>query len=366
VINIAQLLIAFATSVRAGATWQGPTIINPVVAHLRRAPRLRNVSYSPQDIFMDTTIPLLILTALLPVIVTVSIGYFSGMHHDFAWDQAGVLTKTVMLYALPLNLFSGMVVTPKATLMNLGPLAIVLIIALILSYVIPLLVARYLFHRDLAMSTLQALAIGSPAIPFIGISVLAVLFGSISTSLIAVSGLPQNLFQLPLTLVLMSIATGSTGPKSSLGGHIMHALMQPVVWAPVLAVILVFAGVTIPGPLDKSFALLGQATGGLALFAAGIVLFSRKIEISLACVLSVISRNLLIPGAVLLALWGIHFPIEQLRMIVLAMAIPTGPIVIIIAMQYKRGEQEMASTMALSMIVSVVTMGGFIWLTNLT
>jgi len=315
---------------------------------------------------MDTTIPLLILTALLPVIVTVSIGYFSGMHHDFAWDQAGVLTKTVMLYALPLNLFSGMVVTPKATLMNLGPLAIVLIIALILSYVIPLLVARYLFHRDLAMSTLQALAIGSPAIPFIGISVLAVLFGSISTSLIAVSGLPQNLFQLPLTLVLMSIATGSTGPKSSLGGHIMHALMQPVVWAPVLAVILVFAGVTIPGPLDKSFALLGQATGGLALFAAGIVLFSRKIEISLACVLSVISRNLLIPGAVLLALWGIHFPIEQLRMIVLAMAIPTGPIVIIIAMQYKRGEQEMASTMALSMIVSVVTMGGFIWLTNLT
>ena len=67
----------------------------------------------------------------------------------------------------------------------------------------------------------------------------------------------------------------------------MHALKQPVVWAPVLAVILVFAGIKIPDPLDKSFALLGQATGGLALFAAGIVLFSRKIEISLACILSV-------------------------------------------------------------------------------
>lgn len=68
----------------------------------------------------------------------------------------------------------------------------------------------------------------------------------------------------------------------------------------------------------------------------------------------------------MLALWGIHFPLDQLRMIVLAMAIPTGPIVIIIAMQYQRGEQEMASTMGLSMLASIVTMGGFIWLTSLT
>ena len=314
---------------------------------------------------MDTAVPLLILTALLPVLVTVSIGYFSGMHHDFAWEQASILTKAVMLYALPLTLFSGMVVTPKATLMNLGPLAIVLIIALILSYMVPLLVARYIFRRDLAMSTLQALAIGSPAVPFIGVSVLAVLYGSISISLVAVSGLPQNLFQLPLTLVLMSIATGAAGPQNSLGSHILHAIKQPVVWSPILAVILVFAGVNIPKPLDDALALLGHATGGLALFAAGIVLYSRKIEVSLACIISVISRNLLIPGAVLLALWAIHFPIEQLRQIVLTMAIPTGPIVIIVAMMYKRGEQEMASTMGLSMLASIFTMGGFIWLTNL-
>jgi malonate transporter len=313
---------------------------------------------------MDVVTLTLILTALLPVIVTVAIGYFSGMHHDFAWDQAGTLTKAVMLYALPLTLFSGMVVTPRATIMNLGPLAIVLVVGLILSYIIPLLIARYLFRRDLAMSTLQALAVGSPAVPFIGVSVLAVLFGPVSTSLIAVSGLPQNLFQLPLTLVLMSIATGSAGPQSSLGGHIVQAIKQPVVWAPVLAILVVFSGIEFPAALDKSLALLGQATGGLALFAAGIVLYSRQIKFSTATVLSVIARNLIIPGIFWLVLWAIQFPVEQLRQIVLTMAIPTGPIVIIIAMQFKRGEQEMASTMALSMIASIVTMGGFIWLTS--
>ncbi|MDE4771657.1 hypothetical protein PXW85_27095, partial [Klebsiella pneumoniae] len=40
--------------------------------------------------------------------------------------------------------------------MTMGPVAVAIILALILSFVIPLLVARYLFRRDLALSTLQA------------------------------------------------------------------------------------------------------------------------------------------------------------------------------------------------------------------
>lgn len=300
---------------------------------------------------MDMATLTLILTALLPVIVTVAIGYFSGMHHDFAWDQAGVLTKTVMLYALPLNLFAGMVVTPKAAILALGPLAVVLIIGLILIYLIPFLIIRYVFRRDLQMSALQALAVGSPAIPFIGTSVLAVLFGQISTSLIAVSGLPQNLFQLPVTMVLMSIGAGSAAtaaavaagskvPKISLWGQIIKALEQPVVWAPILAVILVLLDVDIPAPLARSLGLLGQATGGLALFAAGIVLFSRQISFSTAAILSVITRNLILPSIVLAVLWWIHFPADQLRQAVLTLSIPTGPIVIIIAMQFNAASRR--------------------------
>ena len=321
----------------------------------------------------------LILTALLPIIVTISIGYLSGRHHDFAWDQAGTLNKTVMLYALPLNLFSGIVVTPRSTLLDLGPLSIALIVALVLSFVIPLAIIKYVFRRDLALSTLQALAIGSPAIPFIGVSVLGVLFGPISTSLITISGFAQNLFQLPLCLVLMSIATATDSKTAtatgtavvsistkapSLWSHIVDAVKQPVVWAPVLAIVFVLLGVQVPTPLDKSLALLGAATGGLALFAAGIVLYAKKMAITPAVIVSVVARNLLIPAACLLVLKLIAFPIAELREVVLTMAIPTGSIAIIVAMNFKRGEQEMASTMALSVITSIITMGGFIWLTT--
>ncbi len=107
---------------------------------------------------------LLISGAILPVIITVIIGYISGKRKDFNWQQAGDINKIVMLYALPLSIFSNMVMTPRHIVMTMGPVAVAIILALILSFVIPLLVARYLFRRDLALSTLQALAIGSPAV----------------------------------------------------------------------------------------------------------------------------------------------------------------------------------------------------------
>ncbi|MBC5099510.1 AEC family transporter [Klebsiella variicola] len=306
---------------------------------------------------------LLISGAILPVIITVIIGYISGKRKDFNWQQAGDINKIVMPYALPLSIFSNMVMTPRHIVMTMGPVAVAIILALILSFVIPLLVARYLFRRDLALSTLQALAIGSPAVPFIGTSVLAFLFGTVSASLITVSSITQNVFQLPLVMILMSVATGDKSQHISFGTRVINAIKQPVVWSPVIALIIVLADIHIPQTISMSLGLLGKASGGLALFAAGIVLYTRSIVITTATIITVIARNILVPGACYLLLLKMGFSMEQIKEVVLTMAIPVGSIAIIIAMQYKTGEQEMASTMALSIIASIITMGGFIFLT---
>lgn len=225
---------------------------------------------------------LLISGAILPVIITVIIGYISGKRKDFNWQQAGDINKIVMLYALPLSIFSNMVMTPRHIVMTMGPVAVAIILALILSFVIPLLVARYLFRRDLALSTLQALAIGSPAVPFIGTSVLAFLFGTVSASLITVSSITQNVFQLPLVMILMSVATGDKSQHISFGARVVNAIKQPVVWSPVIALIIVLADIHIAQTISMSLGLLGKASGGLALFAAGIVLYTRSIVITTA------------------------------------------------------------------------------------
>ena len=85
-----------------------------------------------------------------------------------------------------------MVMTPRHIVMTMGPVAVAIIPALILSFVIPLLVARYLFRRDLALSTLQAhghrLA-GSPVYRHLSAGLL---FGTVSASLITVSSITQT------------------------------------------------------------------------------------------------------------------------------------------------------------------------------
>ncbi|HFZ1655044.1 TPA: AEC family transporter [Klebsiella aerogenes] len=306
---------------------------------------------------------LLILGAILPVIITVLIGYISGKRKDFNWQQTGDINTIVMLYALPLSIFSNMVMTPRHIVMSMGPVAIAIILALILSFLIPLAIARYICKRSLALSTLQALAIGSPAVPFIGTSVLAFLFGTVSASLITVSSITQNVFQLPLVMILMSVATGDKSQNISFATRVINAIKQPVVWSPVVALILVLMDIHIPETVSMSLGLLGKASGGLALFAAGIVLYTRSIVITSATIITVIARNILVPGACYLILLKMGFSMEQIKQVVLTMAIPVGSIAIIIAMQYKSGEQEMASTMALSIITSIITMGAFIFLT---
>lgn len=309
-----------------------------------------------------------IIGALLPTVVTLLLGFLAGWHHDFATKQAGVLNSMVMLYALPLSLFAGMVGMSRDQVLSQGPLAFAILLGLAGGYAIVFLSSRYLFRRDLMTASLEALTISGPAVPFIGVSVLGHLFGNASAIPVSVASLVINLIQVPTTLLLLSAGTAqenkaSNAKQPSLRGHIIHSLRQPVVWAPLLALVLILFNLHFPASIRESLLLLGNATGGVALFASGIVLFSFRAAFNLTVGVSVIGRNIAIPAVI----WGLMLFLgmekEITREAVLTLAIPTGSTPVILAVQYQVAEKEMASILFFSMIFSVVTMGGFIWLT---
>jgi malonate transporter and related proteins len=309
-----------------------------------------------------------IVGALLPTVVTLLLGLVAGWHHDFDAKKATVLNSMVMLYALPLSLFAGMVTVSRDQVLSQGPLAFALLFGMAGGYAIVFFVSHYLFQRDLMTASLQALAIAGPAVPFIGVAVLGHLFGDSSAIPISVASLVMNLIQVPATLMLMSAgraqkSTVPTANQPSLGGHIIHALRQPVVWAPLLALALILFNLHFPQSLEDSLRLLGGATGGVALFASGIVLYSFRVVFSLTVGIAVIARNIVIPAAISGLMLFLRMGAEITREAVLTLAIPTASIPVILAVQYQMAEQEMASILFFSTIFSVVTMGGFIWLT---
>jgi malonate transporter and related proteins len=308
-----------------------------------------------------------IISALLPMLAILVLGFLAGWHQDFDGKQAAILNRMVMLYALPLSLFAGMMATPRDEILAQGSLALAILLAMVVPYAIVVLIAHYLFRRGLMDASLQALAIAGPAVPFVGVSVLGKLFGDESAIPISVSSLVMNLIQVPVTLMLLSAGAKQNklpgGSAPTLTTTIVHALREPVVWAPILALVAVLFGIQPIAPVQDSLLLLGKATGGVALFASGIVLYSRSVAISLPTGISVLARNILVPALTWVFLLLAGFDHERIREVVLTMAIPTAALCVILAVQYQTAEQEMASTLFFSTLLSIVTMGAFIWLT---
>ena len=308
-----------------------------------------------------------VVNALLPIVVTLLLGFIAAWHHDFDGEQAAGLNRMVMLYALPLSLFAGMVGMSRDQVLSQGPLAIAILAGTADSYGVVFVISRYLLHRDVMTASLRALAISGPAVPFVGVSVLGNLFGAASAIPISVASVVMNLIQVPATLILVSAGRAQSSeaqdPKPpSLGNQIALALREPVVWGPLAALVLVLFNLHLPLAVSDSVMLLGQATGGVALFASGIVLYSRRVTINLNVSVNVIARNLVIPALI----WGILLLLGAkpavTREAVLTLAIPTASLAIILAVQYQVVEREMASTLFFSSILSVITMGAFIWL----
>jgi malonate transporter and related proteins len=363
-----------------------------------------------------------VVGALLPLIVTLALGFFAGWRHDFTPAQASVLNRMVLLYALPLMLFAGMVTIKRSTLTSDLGLAAAITAGLLGTYLVTFLIVRFALHRPAGVSALTALAVGAPAIPFAGVVVLGYLYGpSVTAVPVAVGALVLNVIEVPVTLVVLSAAAGSaaasaTAPRvatpvtqqpgrrpalplrpafaaggagqtatamqaqaapapaagpppaapaasGSLGQHVRSAVTAPVVWAPVLALVLVLAGVQLPEVLVNAMKLLGSATTGVALFATGIVLFAQRITVSRFVVGAVAARNVVAPVLLWVIFAAIGMAHTDLRLAVLANALPAPAAAVIFAVQYRQGQREMASVVLFSSVGSLLTLAAFIALT---
>jgi len=308
-----------------------------------------------------------LVAALLPVIITLLLGFVAGWHHDFDSKQAGILNNMVMLYALPLCLFSGMVGLPRDQIITQWPLGLAIIVAMVGSYVAAIVLSRYVFRRDIMTASLQAFAVSGPAAAFVGIPVLGQLFGNEDTILIAIASIVINVIQVPVTLIFLSSGQARanvSARKPTLSNLITGALFQPLVWAPLLALAFVFGGLHLPVSLQRSFALLGNATGGVALFASGIILFAYRITLNIEVALVVLGRNIVVPAACLAVMLLLGMKPDISREAVITLALPAVTLSIVLAVRYGVAEQQIASVLFFSSVLSFPTIAAFVWITT--
>jgi malonate transporter and related proteins len=82
------------------------------------------------------------------------LGFAAGWHQYFDEKQAAILNRMIVLYALPLILFAGMIGTPRDDILRQGVLAIAILLGMVGTYAIVVVIARFLCRRDLMTSSL--------------------------------------------------------------------------------------------------------------------------------------------------------------------------------------------------------------------
>ena len=311
-----------------------------------------------------------ILSALAPIVFTLLLGFVAAWRHDFGPKEASVLNRMVLLYAVPLALFVGTVGTPRADLIQDIAFVVAIFVAIVGFYVLVFVLFNFVFRFSLSESVLAALAASSPAVPFMGPAILGDLFGKTSAVTIAIASLVINLIVVPVTILGLALGrtpaaiTGSATTHSAFTEKLLETVKQPIVWAPVLAFVLVLCNVRIPSIVDHGLSLLGQATSGVALFASGIMLAAYKIEIDSTALSLALLKNIVQPALVLVGLRSLGYGAPIVPEAVLTTAIPSMPIVIVLAVQYHVLEGRASSALFLSVVGSMFTIGIFIALTQ--
>lgn len=311
----------------------------------------------------------IILYAIVPIIVVMLAGYISGKKGIFDGQDAKKFNKVVLDYALPAALFVSIVQADRSMLAADLKLSIISLVVLMLCFMLVYYVFRYCFKNNTqADAAVSALISGSPTIGFLGFAVLEPIFGTNATValVVAIVGIVVNAVGIPVGLALLNAGEAkSEGKKESAWKPVIHALEQPVAWAPILAVILVVCGLKWPAWLSPSFDLIKGANASLAVFSAGITLSAVKIDINWQAVLGSIMKLILMPALVLIA--GIIFKMDalNLQMLVVAAALPPAFSGIIIADEYDTYVATGTSSLTLSVILFMGFCPLWIWITDI-
>ncbi|GHK84077.1 putative transporter YfdV [Escherichia coli] len=303
---------------------------------------------------------------LLPIIVIMLLGYFSGRRETFSEDQARAFNKLVLNYALPAALFVSITRANREMIFADTRLTLVSLVVIVGCFFLSVWLLQ-IFKRTHAEAAVCALIAGSPTIGFTGFAVLDPIYGdSVSTGLVvAIISIIVNAITIPIGLYLLNPSSGADGKKNSNLSALISAAKEPVVWAPVLATITVLVGVKIPAAWDPTFNLIAKANSGVAVFAAGLTLAAHKFEFSAEIAYNTFLKLILMPLALLLVGMACHLNSEHLQMMVLAGALPPAFSGIIIASRFNVYTRTGTASLAVSVLGFVVTAPLWIYVSRL-
>ncbi len=300
---------------------------------------------------------------LLPVAFVILLGFIAGRRGKLNHSDSLVISRLVLNWIFPALLLAGMASTPRSQLLDLRFVAATFI-GIMGMYAIAFALGWYR-HRELKAATLKGFVVGYPDAAFMGIPILQAMFGPSSLYSVLVLNLVASLVMIPLTTMLLTVASGEGSGAKAFVDSISGAVRRPLMWAPAIGIAMSLLGIPLPALASESLNLLGKATPGVSLFCLGLIMSSERLNLSSEVWANMglkllVHPALMVAATLLLSVKGIYA-----QQMILLTALPSATIPAMFANEANAYTSEAATSILTSTIASLLTFSVAIYLIDM-
>jgi malonate transporter and related proteins len=304
----------------------------------------------------------LILNSLVPVFFGIGLGLVGGWTRDVDNHHVGELNALVMDFAVPASIFAAIVTSSRGTLIDQFGLALVLTVTMLLVYAVVFVMAQKAYRSTPGEAAIQAITTGFPNYASAGLPLIASLLGKQHTVSVAVAIACGSIFMSPITLALIGLQA-QPASFGTIVSAFVGACKKPIVLAPIIGVIFVFTGIRMPEPLEQSFLLAGEVSGGAGLFLTGLILSGQKLRFDTSVAIQVVLANIAQPLLAAAMAWAVGLGPELTREAIVLIALPSGFFGILFGLRANVTNPAVGTSVVVSTALSAATLPVAIYLT---
>jgi len=218
-----------------------------------------------------------VLRVTFPFFALVLCGYWAARRQMLPFEAIPGLNGFVLFFALPCKLFQFGAKTPIAQLLDASAFFMYLFCALVMvAFVVAVTLNKRFGWNDAAFGALVG---AFPNTGFMGVPLLVALLGTAAAGPAIVTIVIDMVITTSLCIALSRLdGAGQQGVSQAAKNALLGVVKNPLPWAILLGTLFSAFQIELPGPVEKTVALLGDAASPVALFTIGAVLArSQKI-----------------------------------------------------------------------------------------
>jgi predicted permease len=312
-----------------------------------------------------------VLQVTFPFFALVLCGYLAARRQMLPFEAIPGLNGFVLYFALPCMLFRFGASTPIAQLLDAGAFFMYLFCALVMvGFVVAVTLNQRIGWNDAAFGALVG---AFPNTGFMGVPLLVALLGAAAAGPAIVTIVIDMVITTSLCIALSRLdGAGQNGMGHAAKNALLGMTKNPMPWAILLGTLFSAFQGELPGPVQKTVALLADSASPVALFTIGVVLArSQKIAhhqqhgpltwkdyVPVALIKLFLHPLLVLAVGLAVISMGVPIDVFALKVMVLVAALPSASNVSMLAERFGADNGRIARIILVSTAAAFLTFSG--------